>query len=160
MGFKEVSLSALDPSSSDALALSQRLAARQPGTDTWRGFSVSSPFLPGALQFGTAQHCLQCMPARERCKLVHTWHSPGFWALYKTQKLATVAEQRLCAAASQGAGLAAFLENAGMWGFLAPIRFQVQSRHLVRLYAVTRLVLAHITLTLPHPGCRPATTCH
>lgn len=43
----EVHLSSLDPSSADATALSQRLAARQPGTDTWRGFSVSSPFLPG-----------------------------------------------------------------------------------------------------------------
>jgi hypothetical protein len=45
-----VALSSLDPSSADALALSQRLAARQPGTDTWRGFNVSSPFLPGAAQ--------------------------------------------------------------------------------------------------------------
>jgi hypothetical protein len=47
VGYAEVCLSSLDPSSADALALSQRLAARQPGTDTWRGFSVSSPFLPG-----------------------------------------------------------------------------------------------------------------
>jgi hypothetical protein len=48
VGYAEVCLSSLDASSADALALSQRLAARQPGTDTWRGFSVSSPFLPGA----------------------------------------------------------------------------------------------------------------
>ena len=49
VGHAEVSVLGLDPSASapDALALSQRLAARQPGTDTWRGFSVSTPFLPG-----------------------------------------------------------------------------------------------------------------
>jgi hypothetical protein len=47
VGYAEVHLSSLDPSSADAQVLSQRLAARQPGTDTWRGFSVSSPFLPG-----------------------------------------------------------------------------------------------------------------
>eukprot|EP00775_Hariotina_reticulata_P010880 gene10880-11034_t len=47
VSYVEVELSELDPSSTDALALSQRLAARQPGTDTWRGFSVTSPFLPG-----------------------------------------------------------------------------------------------------------------
>ncbi len=32
----------------DMLALRQRIVARAPSTDSWRGFSVSLPFLPGA----------------------------------------------------------------------------------------------------------------
>jgi hypothetical protein len=65
----EVELSELDPSSTDALTLSQRLAARQPGTDTWRGFSVTSPFLPGKLAsvFETRQLDRRAAASEQRC---------------------------------------------------------------------------------------------
>ncbi|WIA30222.1 hypothetical protein OEZ86_000313 [Tetradesmus obliquus] len=65
VGYAEVALSSLDPASADAQVLSQRLAARQPGTDTWRGFSVSSPFLPGgeSLMASLSSSCMAAAAA-------------------------------------------------------------------------------------------------
>eukprot|EP00877_Chromochloris_zofingiensis_P011877 jgi/Chrzof1/6943/Cz02g04140.t1 len=47
VGYREVHLNDPALGELDALALKQRVSARSPSTDTWKGFSVSMPFLPG-----------------------------------------------------------------------------------------------------------------
>jgi hypothetical protein len=51
VGWREQSLAAAAAApggpSPDLMALQQRLAARAPSSDTWRGYRVTAPFLPG-----------------------------------------------------------------------------------------------------------------
>lgn len=58
VGYREVHLNDPALGELDALALKQRVSARSPSTDTWKGFSVSMPFLPGeatAMSTATAE---------------------------------------------------------------------------------------------------------